>query len=136
MNKQEWEEHLQNPDGNLKIILEEFNRLKGQHIMTDAFFKTERLIAIGDDGEDWYYITFDGKNIHWSSCVGQIMPLKGHLRTEDYDYLIHIAKLNHYDQIDFRASGNKNIFLNAVEEDIAKNYKNDRFLTGLYWDLN
>jgi len=122
-------------EDNLKIILKEFEELKGQFVITNMI-NIERLIGIGDDGEDWYYITFDGKNIHWSSCVGQIMPLKGHLRTEDYDYLIHIAKLNHYDQIDFRASGNKNIFLNAVEEDIAKNYKNDRFLTGLYWDLN
>jgi len=135
MNKQEWEEHLQNPDGNLKIILEEFNRLKGQHIMTDAFFKTERLIAIGDDGEDWYYITFDGKNIHWESCVGRIIPLKGHLRDEDYDYIIHIAKLNHYDQLCLKNNDLK-MFLDAADKEISEYPDNHRFMTEVCWDLN
>jgi len=134
MNKQEWEEHLQNPDGNLKIILEEFNRLKGQHIISD-FFRIERLIAIGDDGDDWYYITFDGKNIHWSSCVGRIMPLKYQLRNEDYEFIINIAKLNHYDQLCLKNNDIK-MFLDLVDEEISKYPVGQKFMTEICWDLN
>jgi len=122
-------------DNNLKIILKEFKELKGQFVITDMTM-IERFVGIGEDEYDWYYITFDGKNMHWNSCVGRIMPLKGYLKNEDYDHLIHMAKFNHYDQIDFNVNGNKNIFLKAVEDDILKNNKNDKILTGLYWDLN
>lgn len=119
---------------NLKRILEEFERLKGQLVITDSQ-KIERLVAIGDDTEDWYYVTFDGKELHWSSCVGRIMPLKGYLRTKDYDYLIHIATLNDYDQIEFSKNGNKNIFLKSIEEHTSK-FENDKFITELCFDLN
>lgn len=115
-------------ENNLKIILEEFERLKGQFIITEMQ-KIERLIAIGDDTEDWYYVTYDGKDIHWSSCVCRIMPLKGYLRNEDYDYLVHIAKLNHYDQI------NKDEFLKFFQEYNSK-FSNDTFITEICWDLN
>lgn len=82
---------------NLTIILEEYELYKGQFIIiTD---KVERLIAIGDDGEDWYYLTWDGHNITWCSCVVGITPLKGYIREEDYNRMISIAKHSHYDQI-------------------------------------
>jgi len=119
---------------NLKIILDEFERLKGQFVITEMN-KIERLIAIGDDKEDWYYITYDGRELHWSSCVGRIMPLKGQLRDKDYDYLIYIAKLNHYDQIDLKMNGNKDAFLKSVEEYTSKYSENDTFITELCWDL-
>ena len=98
--------------------------------------KIERLIAIGDDGEDWYYVTFDGRDLHWSSCVGRIIPLKGYLRDEDYDHLVHIAKLNHYDQIDLNINGNNELFLNSINKEISKYSETDKFLTELCWDLN
>lgn len=120
---------------NLKIILDEFERLKGQFVITEMN-KIERLITIGDDKDDWYYITYDGRELNWSSCVGRIMPLKGQLRDQDYDYLIHIAKLNHYDQIDLKMNGNKDAFLKSVEEYTSKYSENDTFLTELCWDLN
>ena len=66
-------------EDNLRIILEEFEKMKGQFIITQMG-NIERLIAIGDDSEDWYYITFNGRELHWSSCVGRIIPLKGYLR--------------------------------------------------------
>ena len=121
-------------ENNLKIILEEFEKLKGQHIIVDLF-NISRLIAIGDDGEDWYYVTFDGRNIHWSSCVGRIIPLKGYLRNKDYDFLIRIAKLNHIDQLYINDNQEKT-FLDEVDKEIAGYSENHKFITELCWDLN
>lgn len=129
------DEQIQNATGNLKLILSEFKELRGQFVITEMN-KIERLIAIGDDTEDWYYVTYDGRELHWSSCVGRIMPLKGYLRDKDYDYLIYIAKLNHTDQLDLKINGNKDEFLKYMEEYISKYYKNDKFITELCWNLN
>jgi hypothetical protein len=87
-------------DNNLLQILEEFEQYKGQLVLI-SYNKIERLIAIGDDTEDYYYVTWNGKRMEttWNSCVGPIMPLKGYLRDKDYNELIRIAKLNHFDQI-------------------------------------
>ena len=82
---------------NLKIILEEYEKYKGQFVITDWQWQIHRLIGIGDDGSDWYYITFDGRKIHWCSCVGSIIPLKGYLKDEDYDRIVRSAKLNDYE---------------------------------------
>jgi hypothetical protein len=122
-------------EDNLKIILDEFERLKGQFVITEMN-KVERFVAIGDDEEDWYYITYNGKDLHWQSCVGRIIPLKGYIREQDYNYLVHIAKMNHYDQVDLSANGNKDEFLKYVETYISKYTKRDKFITELCWDLN
>jgi hypothetical protein len=111
-------------ENNLIKILKEFETLKGQHIISDMF-----KIAIGEDDMDYYYVTFDGRNINWNTCVGRIMPLKGQLR-DDYNYIVHIAKLNHTDQLIL------NEFLKLVDEDIKKYTECERFLTKLCWELN
>lgn len=121
-------------EDNLKIILEEFEKLKGQFVINDMW-NIERLIAIGDDGDDWYYITFDGRNIHWLSCVGRIMPLKGYLRDKDYNELIRLAKLNHWDQLYINGDKEKDFF-NAVDKEISGYSDNHKFMTELCWDLN
>jgi len=82
---------------NLKLILEQFEQLKGQFVITDGW-KIERLVGIGDDKEDWYYLTYDGRKLTWNTCVGRIMPLKGKIDDKDYNEFIRSAKLNHYDQ--------------------------------------
>ena len=79
---------------NLTIILEEYELYKGQFVITPTN-KVERLVAIGDDGEDYYYLTWNGRGITWYSCVINLIPLKGHLRQEDYDRLVSSAKMNH-----------------------------------------
>ncbi len=84
-------------DSNLKLILENFDRLRGQFVIT-ASWKIERLIAIGEDDMDYYYITYDGQKISWNTCVGRLMPLKGQLLERDYNELVRLAKLNHFDQ--------------------------------------
>ena len=121
-------------EDNLRIILEKFEKMKGQFIITQMG-NIERLIAIGDDSEDWYYITFNGRELHWSSCVGRIIPLKGYLRDKDYDDLVRLAKLNHIDQLFINGDKEKDFF-NAVDKEISSYDEKHSFLTEFCWDLN
>lgn len=113
-------------DSNLKLILEEFEQLKGQFVIT-ASHKIERLVGIGDDKLDYYWITYDGRKLTWNTCVGGLVPLKGYLREEDYNEFIRLAKLNHFDILD---KTSKHI------EKITKLKRTDKFLTEICWDLN
>lgn len=85
---------------NKKIILTEFEKLKGQFVITESW-KVERLIAIGDDGFDYYYVTYDGRKTTWNTCVGKVVPLKGKIDDKHYSEFIRLAKINHHDQEDF-----------------------------------
>jgi hypothetical protein len=111
---------------NLKLILEEYEKLKGQFVITSSW-EIERLVGIGDDKEDWYYLTYDGRKLKWNSCVGRLMPLKGKLDDKDYNELIRIAKLNHYDQYD-------KIREQTIEE-LHKVNEKDEIVVGLYMEL-
>jgi len=124
------EEMIEMGCSNLKKFLEKFEELKGQFVITDMW-KVERFVAIGDDGEDYYYVTFDGKDLHWSSCVGRIIPLKGAIKDEEYASFIRLAKLNDYDQI-----FDKETFKIALDKYLSTYDKNSVFLTELCWDLN
>ena len=79
-------------DSNLKRILDEFEELKGQFVITESW-EIERLIAIGDDEQDYYYVTYDGRKTKWNTCVGSVIPLKGRLTESEYNKFIRIAKL-------------------------------------------
>ena len=91
---------------NKTLILNEFHQLKGQFVI-NASWNIERLVAVGEDEWDYYWITYDGRKLTWNTCVGALMPLKGHLRDKDYSELIRLAKLNHFDQVTIW--GNKNL---------------------------
>jgi len=109
---------------NLPKILEGFEKLKGQFVIT-ASWEVERLVGIGDDGEDWYYLTYDGRKLKWNTCVGRLMPLKGKLDDKDYNELVRIAKLNHYDQ---------SVQLDVIGDlEIMKG--NDEIVVGLYMEI-
>lgn len=122
---------------NRTLILEEFESLKGQFIITDSRV-IHRLIAIGEDDMDYYYVTYDGRRLHWNTCVGRIMPLKGYLRDKDYNEFIRMAKLNHYDQ--------PTVWRNSAEEgeEFSEKHKeemmtlkgDDKFISEVCWDLN
>jgi hypothetical protein len=84
-------------DDNLKIILAEFEKLKGQFVITQSHV-VERLIAIGSDDMDYYYVTYNGRKTIWNTCVGAIIPLKGKIDEKHYNEFIRLAKLNHFDQ--------------------------------------
>jgi len=81
---------------NLKLITEEYENLKGQHVISSD--KVYRLIGIGDDGDDWYYALYDGREVTLASCVGSVVPLKGYILDKHYNEMIRIAKMNDFDQ--------------------------------------
>lgn len=125
-------------DSNLKLILEEFEVLKDQFVITQSH-RIERLIAIGSDEMDYYWVTYDGRKLTWNTCVGGLVPLKGYLREKDYSNLIRSAKLNHGDQTSLWFKKE-----NETSAEARKNHKDkltlfkgeDKFLTDICWDLN
>ena len=123
---------------NLKIILGEFERMKGQFVITDGW-DIERLVAIGQDDMDYYYVTYNGRKLRWNTCVGRLMPLKGYLRDEDYQELVRLARLNHFDQIGYLGGAwNKEDISRFNEEhkkEIIEIKGPDKFLTEIFWDL-
>jgi hypothetical protein len=112
----------------LPLILEEFEQLKGQFVIT-ASQTIERLVTIGEDDMDYYYVTFDGRSFKWNTCVGRLIPLKGHLRNEDYNELVRIATLNHYD---FIAPTEFIISFNKWKKTLKKK---EKFHTEFYFNL-
>lgn len=126
-------------DNNRKLILAEFDSLKGQFVITGSH-NIERLVAVGSDDMDYYWITYNGRKLKWSSCVGRIMPLKGHLRDKDYKELVRLAKLNHYDQEALwgRDSSEEGLdFSNKHKELLVCEIgETDEFITDICWDIN
>lgn len=120
------------------LILREFEKLKGQFVITCSH-KIERLVAVGEDEWDYYWITYNGRKFTWNTCVGSLMPLKGYLRNKDYNELVRLANLNHYDQITYWGLNDqeeaKEINLKHKHE-LMKLGENERFLTEICWDLN
>lgn len=122
---------------NKTLILQEFERLKGQFVITDSH-TIERLIAIGQDDQDYYYLTYDGRKIRWHSCVGRNMQLKDRLADKDYNELVRLAKLNHFDQL---IMGNKDPeklkeFTETHKKEVLIFGEHDSLLTEVCWDLN
>jgi hypothetical protein len=125
-------------EDNKKVIIREFEGLKGQFVIT-ACWKIERLVAIGEDEWDYYWITYNGREFRWNTCVGRVMPLKGHLLDKDYKELVRIARLNHHDQVTFW--GNKDAeeaeqYNRQHKQELMQLTENHKFLTDLCWDLN
>ena len=119
-------------DNSLMEILIEFDELKGQHVIV-GFDSIERLIGIGTDDDDYYYITWKGRSnkVTWSSCVGRVMPMKGHLLDRDYDQLVSIAKLNHWDQIQTEQE-----MRDKLIAELITCHPEDKIITKLCFDLN
>lgn len=122
---------------NLEIILDEFSRLKGQHVLCGN--GVYRLIAIGDDSEDYYYVLFDGRKSTWHSCVGRITQLKDKIESEDYNEYIRMTRLNSYDSSELWGSKDTeeiskiNQKMKLEVETLDENHK---FLTEVCWELN
>ena len=131
---------LMKMDDNLKRILKEFEELKGQFVISG--FDIQRLIAIGDDGEDYYYILWNGKRTLWTTCVGSIVPLKGYIKDVAYKELVRIAKLNDNDspflwdpQTD-EAKEEVLKFNKQAKEEVENQFKNgDKLIAGIFWDI-
>ena len=123
---------------NKTLILGEFEKMKGQFVITDSW-SIERLVAIGEDEHDYYYVTYNGRKFTWHTCVGRLVPLKGYLRDKDYNEFVRLAKLNHYDQVTLW--GNKDPeaaeqYAIQHKQELMKIDGRDKFLTEVCWDLN
>ena len=122
----------------LQQILEEFETLKGQFVITSGH-DIERLVAIGEDDTDYYYVTYNGRKLTFSSAVGRIMPLKGYLRDEDYLELCRIARLNHWDQAEYwgtKTPEESKEFNDKHKAELMTLKDPDKFLTEVCWKLN
>jgi hypothetical protein len=123
---------------NLKRIRSVFDKLKGQMVISGT--SVYRLIGIMDDGEDYYYSLYNGREIEYHSCVGSIVPLKGFIEEKHYNEMIRIARLNHFDQETLY--GSKEIeearkFNEAHKQSLVQKLGEfDIFLEGPYWELN
>ncbi len=124
-------------DNNLKLILQEFEELKGQFVINHD--TVERLIAIGSDEQDYYYVTYDGRKLMWNTCVGRIIPLKGKIDDKHYNEFIRLAKLNHYDQVAHwgKEKSDAEQFGNRHKNELTQLlHESDKYLTDICWDLN
>lgn len=123
---------------NKTIFLAEFEKLKGQFVINDNW-DVERLVAVGEDEIDYYWITYDGRRLKWNTCVGRVIPLKGHLLDKDYNEFIRLARLNHFDQATVWANKNPEEAAAFNQNHIAELLQlpeDHKFLTQVCLDLN
>ena len=114
-------------------VKQEFESLKGQFVITQSH-KIERLVTIGEDEHDLYWVTYDGRKLTWNTCVGALMPLKGYLRDKDYNELVRSATLNHFDQETCYGKQGENS--QTHKNELLKVSGTDKFLSDLCWNLN
>lgn len=121
---------------NINLILNKYSELKGQLIISD--FQVSRLIGIVEDEEDYYYCLYDGRKLWLTSCVGGIIPLKGYINNSDYNEMIRLCKLNHYDQPTlFNTKEDMSGFIEIHKKTLLMGWdENTRFTAGPDWDLN
>lgn len=124
-------------DDNYTSITNKFKKHKGEFVITESR-DIQRLIAIGTDDTDYYYIYWDGRKVTWSTCCGRFIPLKGYIPDEDYNRFIAVEKLNCYDvngeldREEFKWKGNGE----EVKKKIETLTLPDKYITEVCWDLN
>lgn len=125
---------------NKTLLINQFKENCGQFIIMNN--KVVRFIGIAEDDMDYYYVTYDGRKINWHSAVGSYTVLKGKIDEKDYNDLIRMAKLNHFDQEDFLGPStdvekeNQKLFAMSHKLEISKVSGNDKYIVPLHWDLN
>ena len=139
MTKEEYESR---PDPLIEI-LKEFEAHKGEMVITDDF-EVMKLIAIGGDGWDYYYVCWDGRKTYWYTCVGAFTVLKGKIDKKRYNSFVYIAKLNWHDSYSIWQTNPKikqNPKLIESVDKVRKKFeklkgKNDKYLTKVCWEYN
>lgn len=127
-------------DRNKIMILNQFEENKGQFVIMHD--KVVRLVAIAQDEDDYYYVSYDGRKIIWHSCVGSYTVLKNKIDDKDYNELIRLAKINHFDQDDFLMPSREEDkvqqkkFAEGHKQEMEKVEGQDVYLTPFCWDLN
>jgi hypothetical protein len=122
-------------------ILEEFEGLKGQ-IVLFMHGKPERLVAVGTDEWDYYWIGYDGRELKWHTCLERVIPLKGYIRDEDYNEMVRLSSINDFDQPNLWSprDDEKKEKIQQFNEEHKKEVvvlgEKDSLLTEICWDLN
>ena len=122
---------------NLTIFKNQFEELKGQMVICSN--RVFRFIGIADDGDDYYYALYDGRKITLHSCVGSITRLKGYILDRDYNEMVRLAKLNHFDQPTSWGNEVSEETIKSSEDhkaEITKWGQETKFIVGPCWDLN
>lgn len=126
-------------EDNKTLILKEFEKHKGEFVIADDW-KVKRLIAIGRDDRDYYYVLYDGRSVVWHSCVGAFIPLKGKIEDDEYKNFQFIARLNSFDQVrpcddpeDYNA---RVIACNKHKAEIENLSEGHEYLTPVCWEIN
>ena len=122
---------------NKKIILEEFESLKGQFVIAGDW-KVKRLVGVVEDDMDYYWLFYDGRKFSLDSCLCRIVRLKGKIGDEDYNELVRLAKLNHYDQTTLfgkTPTGEAVTFSGEHKRLLTELGENERFLSDIHWEI-
>jgi len=121
----------------LTTLKNQFEQHKGEYIIVND--RVERFVGIGSDSEDYYYLTYNGKQLKWNHCLSGFVVLKGKIDNKDYNEFIRLAKLNDYHYLiaeNKRALNPKdyfdfiNLYIKGLEGQL-----NDEFLTKLHLEL-
>jgi len=125
---------------NKTLILNQFEENRGQFIIMNN--SVVRFVAIAEDDMDYYYVVYDGRKIYWHSCVGSYVVLKNKIDDKDYNEFIRLAKLNHWDQLDYHSPRTEKEkqqrleFSTAHKKELEKEEGENRYLTPFCWELN
>jgi hypothetical protein len=114
-------------ENNLDKITREFQERKGELVIDGD--SVTRLIGIADDGEDYYYVYFNGKRVRLVSCLIKYIPLKGKIDAEDYEGMVRIVHLNHPDFSEDHSEVSVSEYRNSLIEGVP-------FISGPYWEIN
>lgn len=127
-------------DKNKTLLFKQFEENRGQFIIMSG--QVVRFVAIAEDDMDYYYVCYNGRSIHWHSAVGSYTILKGKIDDKDYNEMIRLAKINHWDQLDYfmpSTDDEKEKTRIASEKHKQKMEKvngHDRYLVPFCWELN
>lgn len=128
-------------EDNKTKILREFEELKGQTVLF-IHGGLERLVAVGQDEWDYYWVSYDGRKLRWHTCLERIVPLKGFIRDKDYNEIIRLSKLNHWDQIGLDGQKDEEKIKEALKfheehkREVVVLGEKDELMTSICWDLN
>jgi hypothetical protein len=125
---------------NRKLILDEFESLKGQFVIA-CDWKVKRLLGVVEDDMDYYWLLYDGRKFSLDSCLCGLVRLKGKISDKDYNEFVRLAYLNHYDLIHYdKEFDNYNFCVSHKEEivsDLLKDQENkNSMITEICWELN
>ncbi len=81
-------------DSNRNHTLEYFEKHKGEMMISNN--QVYQFIAIANDPDDYLYVLYDGRTIHFSTILSPLVVLKGKIDDEDYKEFVRMAKLNWY----------------------------------------